>query len=480
MADPDADYDEIGQSRPTSRTASSRRRLEPRTQRRHRDGRAALPARRRRRDHALRRREAPRGALPAAAAPARPAAARRADQPPRRRVGRLARALPAEYAGTVVAITHDRYFLDNVASGSSSSTAARASRSRATTRAGSSRSRAPGAQEKQADARQRTLERELEWVRMAPKARQAKGKARLQRYERAAGRGEADGQRTRARDRHPARAAARRHGHRGRRPAQGLRRQAAHRGPVVHAAARRHRRHHRRQRRRQDDAVPHAHGPGAARRRVDRDRRHRRAQLRRPEPRRPRRRQDGLRGDHRGRRVIKTSATARSTARAYVARSTSRAPTSRSSSASCRAASATASTSPSCCKSGGNVLLLDEPTNDLDVDTLRALEAGLESFPGCAVVISHDRWFLDRIATHILAFEGESAGALLPGQRQRLRGVPAQGAGRPPPTSRTASATRSSPGGRGRVPAGPQYVSGDADGRGADVGMYIYHLCAVH
>ncbi|MCP3857829.1 MAG: energy-dependent translational throttle protein EttA [Actinomycetia bacterium] len=59
-------------------------------------------------------------------------------------------------------------------------------------------------------------------------------------------------------------------------------------------------------------------------------------------------------------------------------------------------------------KRGGNVLLLDEPTNDLDVDTLRALEAGLEEFPGCAVVISHDRWFLDRIATHVLAFEGNS------------------------------------------------------------------------
>ena len=59
-------------------------------------------------------------------------------------------------------------------------------------------------------------------------------------------------------------------------------------------------------------------------------------------------------------------------------------------------------------KSGGNVLLLDEPTNDLDVDTLRALESALESFPGCAVVISHDRWFLDRIATHVLAFEGDS------------------------------------------------------------------------
>ena len=59
-------------------------------------------------------------------------------------------------------------------------------------------------------------------------------------------------------------------------------------------------------------------------------------------------------------------------------------------------------------KSGANVLLLDEPSNDLDVDTLRALEDALVSFPGCVVVITHDRWFLDRIATHIIAFEGDS------------------------------------------------------------------------
>jgi energy-dependent translational throttle protein EttA len=59
-------------------------------------------------------------------------------------------------------------------------------------------------------------------------------------------------------------------------------------------------------------------------------------------------------------------------------------------------------------RSGGNVLLLDEPTNDLDVDTLRALEEALLSFPGCAVIISHDRWFLDRVCTHVLAFEGDS------------------------------------------------------------------------
>ncbi|MBN2574091.1 MAG: energy-dependent translational throttle protein EttA [Deltaproteobacteria bacterium] len=69
-------------------------------------------------------------------------------------------------------------------------------------------------------------------------------------------------------------------------------------------------------------------------------------------------------------------------------------------------------------RSAGNVLLLDEPTNDLDVDTLRALEDALLSFPGCAVVISHDRWFLDRIATHVLAFEGDSQAVWFEGNYQ--------------------------------------------------------------
>ncbi len=73
-------------------------------------------------------------------------------------------------------------------------------------------------------------------------------------------------------------------------------------------------------------------------------------------------------------------------------------------------------------KQEGNVLLLDEPTNDIDVNTLRALEEGLDSFAGCAVVISHDRWFLDRIATHILSFEGDSTGGLLRGFVQRKIG----------------------------------------------------------
>jgi ATPase subunit of ABC transporter with duplicated ATPase domains len=69
-------------------------------------------------------------------------------------------------------------------------------------------------------------------------------------------------------------------------------------------------------------------------------------------------------------------------------------------------------------REGGNVLLLDEPTNDLDVDTLRALEDAILRFAGCVLVISHDRWFLDRVATHILAFEGESQTFWFPGNFQ--------------------------------------------------------------
>ena len=80
-------------------------------------------------------------------------------------------------------------------------------------------------------------------------------------------------------------------------------------------------------------------------------------------------------------------------------------------------------------KSGGNLLLLDEPTNDLDVDMLRALEDALIDFGGCAVVISHDRWFLDRIATHILAFEGDSQVVWCDGNYRDLRSPAPRAAG---------------------------------------------------
>ena len=84
-------------------------------------------------------------------------------------------------------------------------------------------------------------------------------------------------------------------------------------------------------------------------------------------------------------------------------------------------------------KAGANVLLLDEPTNDLDVNTLRALEEALQNFAGCAVIISHDRWFLDRVSTHILAFEGESEAIWFDGNysefeehRKKLLGIEAE------------------------------------------------------
>ena len=105
------------------------------------------------------------------------------------------------------------------------------------------------------------------------------------------------------------------------------------------------------------------------------------------------------------------------------------------------AASATGSSWPRCSRAGGNVLLLDEPTNDLDVDTLRALEDALLAFPGCAVVISHDRWFLDRIATHVLAFEGDSEVRWFEGNFSDYEADRQEAARAPTPTSRTASST---------------------------------------
>jgi ATPase subunit of ABC transporter with duplicated ATPase domains len=106
---------------------------------------------------------------------------------------------------------------------------------------------------------------------------------------------------------------------------------------------------------------------------------------------------------------------------------------------------------------GGNVLLLDEPTNDLDVDTLRALEEALLAFPGCAVIISHDRWFLDRVATHVLAFEGDSQVDVVRGQLRGLRGAPARAPRR-----------------RGRPPA-PDHLQ-EADARLGRVALRVRHF----
>ena len=120
------------------------------------------------------------------------------------------------------------------------------------------------------------------------------------------------------------------------------------------------------------------------------------------------RQEDRLGGDLRRPATSSRSASARSIRAPTSARSTSRAATSRRRSAQLSGGERNRVHLAKMLTTGANVMLLDEPTNDLDVETLRALEEALEDFAGCAVIISHDRWFLDRLATHILAFEGDS------------------------------------------------------------------------
>jgi ATP-binding cassette ChvD family protein len=314
-----------------------------------------------------------------------------------------------DYPGTVVAITHDRYFLDNVARWILELDRGRGYPFEGNYSSWLEQKRARLAhEEKQASARQRTLERELEWVRMAPKARQAKGKARLSAYEKLQADAEADrGPGDRLEIAIPPG------------PRLGdLVIEVAHlsKGYGDHLLI--------------DDlsfSLPRAGivgviGPNGAGKTtlfrlitgqeepdagsvaigdtvrlayVDQSRDaldpavtvyeqitggqdtikvggrelHGRAYVS----------GFGFKGSDQQKQVGLLSGGERN--RVHLAR---------------------------VLRDGGNVLLLDEPTNDLDVDTLRAVEDGLEAFPGCAVVISHDRWFLDRICTHVLAFEGDS------------------------------------------------------------------------
>ena len=205
-------------------------------------------------------------------------------------------------------------------------------------------------EQKQADARQRTLARELEWVRMGARARQAKGKARLTAYEQLLAEAN-DARGPQARELEIAippgprlgdqviEVADLRKGYGDRLLIEDL---------TFSPAAVGDRRDHRPERRGQDDPLPDARRPGGARRRLDHRRRHGRDELRRPEPRRAGRRQDGLPGDHRTTSRRSRSGTARSRPAPMSRRSTSAARTSRSSSGSCPAASGTGSTSRSC------------------------------------------------------------------------------------------------------------------------------------
>jgi ATP-binding cassette ChvD family protein len=314
-----------------------------------------------------------------------------------------------DYTGTVVAVTHDRYFLDNVAGWILELDRGRGIPFEGNYSSWLEQKRQRLAQEEKSEsARQRTLQRELEWVRMAPKARQAKGKARLTAYEQLL----AESQQTPERDRELQISIP---------PGQRL-------GDVVIEAD--HLTKGFGDRLLIDDlsfSLPRAGivgvigangagkttlfrmitgadhpdagelriGPTVELAYVDQSR-------------------DVLNA---GRTVYEEITEGRDTirvgarelnGRAYVAGFNFKGSDQQKQVGVLSGGERNRVHLAKVLTTGGNVLLLDEPTNDLDVDTLRALEDALEAFPGCAVIISHDRWFLDRVATHVLAFEGDS------------------------------------------------------------------------
>ena len=312
-----------------------------------------------------------------------------------------------DYPGTVVAVTHDRYFLDNVAGWILELDRGRGIPWEGNYSSWLEQKQGRLKQEEKAETkRQRTLERELEWIRMSPRARQAKGKARLNQYEELLREDTAQKIET-AEIYIPAGAPPGRHRRRSEASEEGLRRQPAHRGPQLHAAAWWHRRRDRPQRRGQDDAVPDDHGqekPDGGTLRlgdtvkigyVDQSRDALDAKKTVWEE---------ISGGHDeielGKRTIAS--------RAYASWFNFKGQAQQRKVGTLSGGERNRLHLAKLLKNGSNLLLLDEPTNDLDVDTLRALEEALLNFGGCAAIISHDRWFLDRIATHILAFEGDS------------------------------------------------------------------------
>ena len=315
-----------------------------------------------------------------------------------------------EYPGTVVAITHDRYFLDNVAGWILELDRGKGRPFEGNYSGWLEQKQARFAQEaKSESARQRTLERELEWVRMSPRARQAKSKARLQAYESLLAAatspgGAANGANQIVIPTGPrlgdvvvdARHVAKGYGDRllvddmtFRLPPGGIVGVIGPNGAgkttlfrmVVGEES--------------PDAGELLVGETVALAYVDQSR-----EALDPDKTVFQEITDGRDTLMVGNREIAS--------RAYCATFNFKGPDQQKKVGQCSGGERNRIQMAKLLRTGGNLILLDEPTNDLDVDTLRALEDALLSFAGCAVVISHDRWFLDRIATHILAFEGDS------------------------------------------------------------------------
>jgi ATPase subunit of ABC transporter with duplicated ATPase domains len=336
----------------------------------------------------------------------RTAAARRADQPSRRRVGVMARRPSAQLSGRHPdrhprpLLPRQRHRLDSRAR----PRPRHSLRGQLHVLAGQKQKRLEQ-EGREEEARQRTLAREQEWI--APRrARQAKSKARYERYEELLkqGRREADPDRA---DRHSGRRAARPERHRFRGPQKGLRRQRLLIDDLTFKLP--------------PGGIVGVIGPnGAGKTTLFRMITGRRSPTRAP--------------SRSASRCISAMSTSRATARrqedvweeisggndqlllgkrevnsrAYCSAFNFKGADQQKKVGALSGGERNRVHLAKMLKSGANVLLLDEPTNDLDVDTLRALEEALEDFAGCAVIISHDRWFLDRIATHILAFEGDS------------------------------------------------------------------------
>jgi ATP-binding cassette ChvD family protein len=311
-----------------------------------------------------------------------------------------------QFPGTVVAVTHDRYFLDNVAKW-----ILELDRGRGIPWEGNysswleQKKTRLSQEEKQASARQRTLERELEWVRMAPRARQAKSKARIQKYEELA----SEKQQERVAQNEIVIPPPPRLGN-DVVIADGLRKAygdkllfdemsfSLPRGGIVGVigpnGAGKTTLFRMIVGTEQPDAGTLKIGETVVLSYVDQAR----------ELSGARTVYDEVSGGEDTIMVGKRELNAR----AYLSSFGFRGPDQQKLAGNLSGGERNRLHLAKLLKSGGNVLLLDEPTNDLDVDTLRALEEALLDFAGCAVVISHDRWFLDRIATHILAFEGNS------------------------------------------------------------------------